>query len=82
MFGKKARRIAELELQLVDAKENLAVAVVSTRHPGITQRIEVRKHIWYNVSYRFLHDGGSQLKLSDLLVENGSLENEYFDGGI
>ena len=56
MFGRKAKRIAELEAQLKDARENLAVAVVPTGL--ISQRIEVRKGQWYVVSFRCRHNGG------------------------
>lgn len=66
MFGRKAKRIAELEAQLKDARENLAVAVVPTGL--ISQRIEVRKGQWYVVSFRCRHNGGAVLDVANLFM--------------
>ena len=68
MFGRKTRRIAELETTLADAYENLAVAVVKFGNPSFSQRITVRKGMWYRVSYLYRHDGSSSLEVKDLFV--------------
>lgn len=84
MFGtrKLKARIAELEAQLVDAHENLAVAIV----PGepISQRVTVRKGQWYTASFRFRHNGSDTLDLAQLFVGSDVPDDggEYFRGGV
>jgi len=78
-FGRKARRIAELEKQLDDAMNNLAIAHVYAGHPGLQQAITVEKGAWYQVSYRYRHNGGSLLDVADLLVVKDP-STPFFEG--
>lgn len=81
LFGRRERkRIAELEEENRALREDLAVAVVYAGHPGLRQRIEVRKGAWYTVSYRYRHHGGPYLDLADLFVGLEDAPLEYFDG--
>lgn len=77
-FGRKARRIAELEQQLDHAMKNLAVAYAPIGASYMTQKVTVEKGMWYRVSYRFQHNGTRQLTLSDIFV--GAESPAYFDG--
>lgn len=78
MWGRKKKRIAELEAELQHAKENLGVARVLAGHPGLMQDIVVEKGAWYNVSYQFKHTGGPQLSISSLIVERSPGLDPYF----
>jgi hypothetical protein len=78
-FGRKARRIAELEKELDDAMNNLAIAHVHAGHPALQQAITVEKGAWYQVSYRYRHNGSSLLDIADLFVAKGD-SALYFEG--
>lgn len=80
MFGRKAARIAALEAEVKDLRENLAVAVVPVG--GITTKIEVRKGLWYRVSYLYRHNGGPILDVQNLFVGHEDLAGPYFDGTV
>lgn len=67
-FGRKARRIAELEQQLDHAMSNLGVAYVPIGAPYMTQKLTVEKGVWYVVSYKFQHTGDRELMMADLFV--------------
>lgn len=78
-FGRKARRIAELERQLEHAMNNLAVAYVPIAAPCMTQKVTVEKGKWYVVRYEFQHVGAPDLLLGEIFVgEIGA--SAYFDG--
>lgn len=51
IWGRKARRIAELEAALQDALENLVTVVVPTPEPIHATLVGVTKDRWYRVSY-------------------------------
>ena len=83
MFNKKKKRIAELEKELKNARENLAAAYVRTGfHPSFENRVEVVKGTWYRHSYLFMHDGSSDLRVKDLMIlaEDSHIKPHYFDG--
>lgn len=78
MFNRKAKRIAELEQQLEDALENLAVAVVPVG--GVRQRVRVTKGQWYQVSFRYRHTGAPILDLADVFFGTTEPTAAYFTG--
>lgn len=83
-WGRKAKRIAELEKELVHTRENLGIARV-VRAPGFAQDVVVEKGVWYNVAYQFQHTGGTTLLLNDLVVtkvRDSRKSSPYFDGEI
>lgn len=78
-WGRKAKRIAELEKELRHTRENLAVARV-VMAPGLAQDVVVEKGVWHRVTYQFQHTGESVLRLDNLLVERVDFTPSYFDG--
>jgi hypothetical protein len=79
MWGRKAKRIRELEEQLVDAREN--VARVNVQIPrGMVMVAEVRRGVWHTVSYRFMVDQTlKNVDFGDVSVVANEL-TPYFDG--
>lgn len=80
MFGRKAKRIAALEKENKDLRENLAVAVVPVGHAVFNQRITVEKGKVYRVAYSFRHTGAKYLDLAELFIEREDASPTYFDG--
>lgn len=81
MWGRKAKRIVELEQELQHAKNNLAVARVVTGAGYLTQNVVVEKGMWYRISYQFQHTGSKVLRVADLILEPvGQPITSYFDG--
>lgn len=78
MFGKRKRRIAELEQQLEEARRDLAIAVVPLG--PLRQKFEVRKGAWYRVAFSFRHTGAPFLDLTDLFVGADDGLSPYFEG--
>lgn len=78
--GWRKRRIAELEQELLDTRENLAIARVVAG--SVSQDITVRKGVWYRVSYSYLHTGGPILDVANLFVaeDDSHVDLTYFDG--
>lgn len=78
MFNRKAKRIAELEQQLEEARRDLAIAVVPLG--PLRQKVEVRTGRWYEVRFRFRHTGAPFLDLADLFLGADDATSPYFEG--
>lgn len=82
LWGRKAKRIAELEAEVIELRDNLAVAVVKIA-PQMNARIVVRRDTWYRFSYSIRHTGTEFLDISDLiLVSDDQPLTDYFDGEV
>jgi hypothetical protein len=84
MFGKKARRIRELEADLVEAKTKLVRAHVllppSLLGPGVVDIPELRVGEWYTYSVRFrVPAKGVAAQTGNLSITSSPLP-AYFDG--
>lgn len=82
MFGRKARKIRELEEQLLDALENLACVTLEFPGPARAsfEAAPVRKGAWYRASIEFqVADDGNSFR-NVFLGERPDVP-PYFDGG-
>lgn len=83
MFGRKARRIAELEAELKDARENLTNVTVQFPAPARTafEAAAVRKGVWHTASVRFMVDDAGS-RLHGMYLGEEEAPGPYFDGSM
>jgi phenylpyruvate tautomerase PptA (4-oxalocrotonate tautomerase family) len=80
MWGRKQKRIEELEDQLADTLANL-VHVTVPMPPNVGQTIAgCRKGIWHRVSYMFMVTTEQTTPVTDVFVEEVEPRSSYFDG--
>lgn len=81
MFGRKAKRIAELEGKLQDALENLVHVTVQFPKPAQVafEAVRVRKGVWHQASVSFKVDDHGSTLTGMYLGEQPPVQ-EYFDG--
>lgn len=79
MWGRKARRIRELEASLQDALDNLMT--VQVQFPAsVWQTVRgIRKGMWYRVSYLFMASADS-VSYGDVFVGEEQAGQVYFEG--
>lgn len=84
MFGRKQKRIEELEGQLRYALENLVNVTVKFPAPVVAslRATSVRESVWHTASFRFMvrRDGWSHVGAIYIGEDDG--QRPYFDGSM
>ena len=83
MFGRKARRIAELEAEVADVRENLTNVTVQFPTPAriAFEATAVRKGVWHTASVRFMVDDAGS-RLHGMYLGEEEAPGPYSDGSM
>ena len=83
MFGRKARRIAELEAEVADVRDNLTNVTVQFPTPAriAFEATAVRKGVWHTASVRFMVDDAGS-RLHGMYLGEEEAPGPYSDGSM
>ena len=83
MFGRKARRIAELEAEVADVRENLTNVTVQFPTPAriAFEATAVRKGVWHTALVRFMVDDAGS-RLHGMYLGEEEAPGPYSDGSM